>query len=106
MTIEALADPRFFKREGDEANFSAEQKAALDTCLSRWREHFETGRFRVTLPLDRALAETSERITATSASFWTSPLSFASLPEHDPALLQDLQQAGLVVFKVNCAWFR
>jgi len=59
----------------------------------RWNTHLETGRFKLSIPLESKLGEKGE------ADYWTLPTGFANMHLHDPELLKKLAQASLVIFK-------
>lgn len=118
-TFDALADPKFFRKQEGDAMFDDEHQAALAMCLSRWSRstqgratldvfadigkrtetHFGSGRFKLSLPMSSDLAQTSVDSKNSPESYWTNPLSFAVIPEQSPELTTELQKADLVIFK-------
>lgn len=46
-TLDALADPAFFRKEDGDRVTDAEHEAALAMCLSRWRESFPPANLRI-----------------------------------------------------------
>lgn len=114
--MDALADPAFFRVEGNEALADDDHKAALSMCLSRWSRsgtlftvsslieprsgtHFGTGKFKMSLPMQSSLVETCKIAATSPMAYWTNPLSFAVIPERAPDLLKELQKAELTIFK-------
>lgn len=83
-TLDNLADSDFFP----------EDRGALDRLAQRWRQHVASGRFRISVP-----ASTPLGADVPPANFWTTQYPFQDLPAVDPALVAELQQAGLVLFK-------
>ena len=60
----------------------------------RWNDHFKAKRFRLAMPADTPLGA-----SVGPEDFWTSPLSYGTLPLTEPALFAELQRASLVIFK-------
>ncbi|WFD05518.1 hypothetical protein MVES1_000848 [Malassezia vespertilionis] len=88
-TLDKLQDPAFF----------AEQQLPslqhIQAMAARWKRHFSTGAFRLAMPHDAPLGADAGPL----GDFWTQPASYGHLPALAPALLQDLQMSGLVIFK-------
>lgn len=60
----------------------------------RWLGHLAAGRFKLSIP-----ATTPLGADVGAANFWTTQYAYQDLPAMDPALLAELQKAGLVLFK-------
>lgn len=84
-------DTAFFASHAD---LASEDFAALTTLAQRWKDHVAAGRFRLSIPVDTPLGA-----NVPAANFWCTQHAYQDLPAVDPALLKELQKAGLVVFK-------
>lgn len=90
MTLEKLCEDGFFPVEPDQ-----DSMAPVHTLVQRWRNHFKQGRFRLPVSDDVPLGAS----TGVLNDFWTWPDSYGAMPERAPALLTELQKAGLVLFQ-------
>ncbi|KAK4051470.1 Hairy/enhancer-of-split with YRPW motif protein 2 [Microbotryomycetes sp. JL221] len=89
-TFQVLQDPGFFTESA-----SSDDQQALSEMVTRWHEHVDKGRFRLSVPPDFEMGQPGGEI----GDFWTSPFSFTELPTRAPALLEELQKSALVIFK-------
>ncbi|CAD6984218.1 unnamed protein product, partial [Tilletia controversa] len=71
-----------------------DEMEALKSTAARWVEHLDSGRFRLSMPLD---AELGRR--AGAGDFWTEPMGYSEMEKYAPDLLADLQESALVIFK-------
>lgn len=83
-TIATLADTSFFP----------DKKGELARLADRWLDHLTAGRFKLSIPSSTPLGA-----DVGAANFWTTQYAYQDLPAMDPALLAELQKAGLVLFK-------
>ncbi|WVR04246.1 hypothetical protein IAU60_001246 [Kwoniella sp. DSM 27419] len=86
--IDSLLDTSFFSA------LSSEDQSSLATLGRRWQHHLETGKFKLSVPLDTKLGQATAL-----GRFWTTQYAFQDLPEVAPGLLAELSKADLVVFK-------
>lgn len=90
--IASLLDVSFF---GD-FTASEEQSKDLKALANRWKAYLESGQFSLSVKQVWNMGEPSEL-----ADFWTSPSPYAVMENEAPALLNELKESGLVVFKVS-----
>ncbi|KAL9939028.1 hypothetical protein V8E36_001841 [Tilletia maclaganii] len=67
---------------------------ALKATAARWVDHLDSGRFRLSMPLDAELGQ-----SAGPGDFWTEPMGYSEIATYAPELLADLQNSALVIFK-------
>lgn len=94
FTLDQLLAEDFFT--GDHA---VPSMTPIHSMARRWREHFDAGRFRLSMPSDAPLGASVGPL----GDFWTQPESYGHLPEAAPALLAELQSSDLVIFKGTLA---
>ncbi|KAF8584440.1 DUF89-domain-containing protein [Ramaria rubella] len=88
--VPTLLDPSTF----DGHSSSTAQRTELEKLATRWKQHILSGRFSLSVPLDACIAESSPL-----ADFWTSPSPFALMKNEAPALVKELEDSALVIFK-------
>ncbi|KAE8224033.1 hypothetical protein CF319_g3007 [Tilletia indica] len=71
-----------------------EEVEALKKTAARWVSHLDSGRFRLSMPLDAELGQ-----PAGPGGFWTEPMGYSEVGKYAPDLLADLQESKLVIFK-------
>lgn len=91
-SIEALKDKEFFIKAAD--SIEAGDLEILSSQADRWSNHVETGRFKLSVPLDTKLGQPTPL-----GGFWTTQYPYQEMPEKDPGLFQELQKSDLVIFK-------
>lgn len=89
-TIETLLDPSSIF-----PSLPTESHETLKTLAKRWKQHFVSGRFSLSVPPQTKL----EDIDQGGEDFWTNPLEYQRMREVDPALVERLSESGLVIFK-------
>jgi hypothetical protein len=91
--IDSLADTSFFKSHS-KVPLTEDDVAHLSSLAKRWRGHLDSGRFRLSVPLDTPLGEDTPL-----GSFWTTQYAYQDMPAVAPHLVDELAKSGLVVFK-------
>ncbi|BGP57978.1 hypothetical protein JCM8202_001932 [Rhodotorula sphaerocarpa] len=92
ILLDTLADPSFFP---EDSGLTSEDRAALKSLITRWKGYVADGKFRLSVPADLKMGDKGGEL----ADFWSYPNAFCDLPAMAPALLAELQKAGLVIFK-------
>ncbi|SPC64964.1 uncharacterized protein UHOD_07915 [Ustilago sp. UG-2017b] len=68
----------------------------VQAMVRRWMKHMESGRFKLSVPLDTPLGGD----TGAANGFWTQPVSYANMATYAPELHQELAtKSDLVIFK-------
>ncbi|EST08325.1 protein of unknown function DUF89 [Kalmanozyma brasiliensis GHG001] len=68
----------------------------VQAMVRRWMKHMESGRFKLSVPLDTLLGAD----TGSANGFWTQPVSYANMATYSPELHQELaSKSDLVIFK-------
>lgn len=78
---------------------AAPQLSNVQAMAQRWQRYLNEGRFKLSVPLDTQLGQS----TGQQGDFWTEPVGYADMAEQAPELVKELQKAGLVIFKGQCA---
>ncbi|ODN74806.1 hypothetical protein L202_07121 [Cryptococcus amylolentus CBS 6039] len=90
--IDSLLDRSFFQ---DAATpLSSSDLDSMTTIARRWKSHVESGRFKLSVPLNTKLGQAPE-----VGGFWTTQYAYQDLPATAPEVLKELQKSDLVIFK-------
>ncbi|KAK4685763.1 damage-control phosphatase, subfamily III, partial [Tremellales sp. Uapishka_1] len=89
--VETLKDASFFSTA---AAFTASDVEEVELLADRWQGHLDSGRFKLSVPLDTKLGAITPL-----GDFWTTQFAYQDLPVVDPELLSELRQSDLVLFK-------
>lgn len=90
--IDSLADQTFFAEHAQ--GLQQEDLDTLSALSARWRDHVESGRFKLSVPLDTPIGGETEL-----GGFWTTQYPYQLIPEKDPRLLDELKKSDLVILK-------
>ncbi|KAK0544853.1 Hairy/enhancer-of-split with YRPW motif protein 2 [Tilletia horrida] len=71
---------------------------ALKATAARWVHHIDSGRFKLSMPLEAKLGRKAPA-SSPGTDFWTEPMGYAEMEKYAPELLADLQNSALVIFK-------
>ncbi|KDN50871.1 DUF89-domain-containing protein [Tilletiaria anomala UBC 951] len=85
--------------EDAEVPSSGAAPTPVQQMVQRWRAHLASGAFKLSVPVETSLEDSSKEVVQHASGFWTMPFSFADLPAKDPELLKELQKSDLVIFK-------
>lgn len=72
-----------------------EKDTPVQHMARRWNNHLESGRFKLSIPLESKLGQSGGEIV----DFWTLPVGYANMNLYAPKLLETLKESSLVIFK-------